>query len=125
MLAAAVSRPSQVTLQWLRLCGILSLVMAGVALFFYFTREVHPAELSPTLRRVQVGLLIATIVLILAQLAFVQVAFRATQRFIAGVADTEKELPYYARGATGWGVRMLVEWVSGRMTKSQTRMTNQ
>jgi leucyl aminopeptidase len=34
---------------------------------------------------------------------------------IAGVADTEKELPYYAKGATGWGVRILVEWaVSGR-----------
>ncbi len=33
---------------------------------------------------------------------------------IAGVADTEKELPYYAKGATGWGVRTLVEWVEGR-----------
>src|SRR6185437_3151402 len=33
---------------------------------------------------------------------------------IAGVADTEKELPYYARGATGWGVRTLVEWVTSR-----------
>jgi leucyl aminopeptidase len=35
---------------------------------------------------------------------------------IAGVADTEKELPYYARGATGWGVRTLVEWVTARIT---------
>jgi leucyl aminopeptidase len=33
---------------------------------------------------------------------------------IAGVADTEKELPYYAKGATGWGVRTLVEWVNSR-----------
>ncbi len=33
---------------------------------------------------------------------------------IAGVADTEKELPYYAKGATGWGVRTLVNWVEGR-----------
>ena len=33
---------------------------------------------------------------------------------IAGVADTEKELPYYAKGATGWGVRTLVEWVGAR-----------
>lgn len=33
---------------------------------------------------------------------------------IAGVADTEKELPLYARGSTGWGVRTLVEWVSRR-----------
>ena len=34
---------------------------------------------------------------------------------IAGVADTDKELPYYAKGATGWGVRTLVEWVSSRI----------
>ncbi|MGB7156775.1 MAG: leucyl aminopeptidase [Tepidisphaeraceae bacterium] len=33
---------------------------------------------------------------------------------IAGVADTDKELPYYARGSTGWGVRTLIEWVSAR-----------
>jgi leucyl aminopeptidase len=33
---------------------------------------------------------------------------------IAGVADTEKELPYYAKGATGWGVRTLVEWVRSK-----------
>ena len=88
MLAAAVSRASQVTLNWLRLCGILALVMAGVGLFFYFTRPpyAHPATLSPQLRRVQIGLLIATVVLVLAQLAFVQVAWRRTQRFLAGVA---------------------------------------
>jgi leucyl aminopeptidase len=30
---------------------------------------------------------------------------------IAGVADTEKDLPYYGKGATGWGVRTLLEWV--------------
>ena len=33
---------------------------------------------------------------------------------IAGVADTEKELACYGKGATGWGVRTLVEWVLGR-----------
>jgi leucyl aminopeptidase len=33
---------------------------------------------------------------------------------IAGVADTEKKLPYYAIGATGWGVRTLVRWVESR-----------
>jgi leucyl aminopeptidase len=33
---------------------------------------------------------------------------------IAGVADTEKELPYLGKGATGWGVRTLVEWVESR-----------
>lgn len=31
---------------------------------------------------------------------------------IAGVADTEKDLPLYGKGATGWGVRTLVEWAS-------------
>lgn len=38
---------------------------------------------------------------------------------IAGVADTEKELPYYAKGATGWGVRTLVRWVSGRCKETR------
>jgi leucyl aminopeptidase len=33
---------------------------------------------------------------------------------IAGVADTEKDLPYYAKGATGWGVRTLVNWIENR-----------
>jgi leucyl aminopeptidase len=33
---------------------------------------------------------------------------------IAGVADTEKELPYYGKGATGWGVRLLLEWAIAR-----------
>ncbi len=32
---------------------------------------------------------------------------------IAGVGDTEKDMPYYAKGATGWGVRGLVEWLTG------------
>ncbi len=34
---------------------------------------------------------------------------------IAGVADTEKELPLYAKGATGWGVRTLLAWLGGRI----------
>ena len=34
---------------------------------------------------------------------------------IAGVADTEKEQPFYAKGATGWGVRTLVNWVTARV----------
>ena len=33
---------------------------------------------------------------------------------IAGVADTEKELPLYAKGATGYGVRTLFEWLHRR-----------
>jgi hypothetical protein len=30
------------------------------------------------------------------------------------VADTEKELPYYGKGATGWGIRTLVKWIEMR-----------
>ena len=41
----------------------------------------------------------------------------------AGVADTDKELPYYARGATGWGVRTLVEWVSSRVAPVEAHVT--
>ena len=37
---------------------------------------------------------------------------------IAGVADTEKDMPYYGKGATGWGVRTLLKWV---LEKSETR----
>ncbi|MEA2710817.1 MAG: hypothetical protein QOF78_3418 [Phycisphaerales bacterium] len=86
MLSAAISSPQQVTLHWLRLCGILALVLAAVALFFYFGREAHPAPLAPRMRNVQVGLLVTSVVLILGQLAFVQSAFRRTQRVIAAAA---------------------------------------
>lgn len=34
---------------------------------------------------------------------------------IAGMADTEKELPYYSKGSVAWGVRTLVEWVAGKV----------
>ena len=33
---------------------------------------------------------------------------------IAGVADTERDLPLSGKGATGWGVRTLVEWASNQ-----------
>ena len=33
---------------------------------------------------------------------------------IAGVADIEKDLPYYAKGATGWGVRTLINWATAQ-----------
>jgi leucyl aminopeptidase len=35
---------------------------------------------------------------------------------IAGVADTEKETPLYTKGATGYGVRTLFEWLTARAT---------
>jgi len=37
---------------------------------------------------------------------------------IAGVADSDKESAMYAKGATGWGVRTLVEWVRRRVHPS-------
>jgi leucyl aminopeptidase len=35
---------------------------------------------------------------------------------IAGVADTEKELPYVGRGSTGYGVRTMLNWVESKAT---------
>jgi hypothetical protein len=75
MLAAAISDPRQVILRWLRLAGILALSMAGLSVFF--ASRQNPQRLYP---------LIPPIVFILAQLAFVQVAWRRTQRFLAGIA---------------------------------------
>ena len=40
---------------------------------------------------------------------------------IAGVADTDKDLPYYEKGATGWGVRTLVEWASAHGSLAAVR----
>src|SRR2546423_1128201 len=83
MLAAAVSDPRAVTLHWLRLGGILALCMGGLGAFFYVQRG--PAPDVPALyRRVQVGLVVATIVCVLGQLAFVQVERRGAQRGLAG-----------------------------------------
>ncbi len=85
MLAAAVSSPRQVTVHWLRLSGILALCFAGLAVFFVMRREPLP-DVSHVYRRIQSGMLVATVVAILAQLAFVQTLFRRTQRLFAGVA---------------------------------------
>jgi hypothetical protein len=79
MLAAAISDPQQVTLLWLRLCGILALAMAGLSAFFLFRREGGAS-------RDMVVLTSATMIAILAQLAFVQVAWRRTQQWLACLA---------------------------------------
>ena len=85
MLASAVSNPADVTLNWLRLAGILALCMFGLGMVFYVWRP--PAvEMAPVMRRVQVGLLVATGVCVLGQLAFVQMAWRRTQRLLAAAA---------------------------------------
>src|SRR2546421_6161058 len=77
MLAAAASDPRQVTLNWLRLAGILALAMSGLGMFF-FTRGGQPKTLF-----VPVAGMIAAI---LGQVAFVQLAARRTQRALAIVA---------------------------------------
>lgn len=86
MLAAAVSNPREVTLQWLRLAGIIALTMSGLAGAFYAFDVRDSANTSIILQRVQVGLLVVTGLLVLAQLGFVQVAWRRTQRIFAAMA---------------------------------------
>jgi hypothetical protein len=79
MLAAAISDPKQVTLNWLRLCGILALVMAGLSMSFLFRRE-RPATTF------EIAYAIAAIAAILGQLAFVQIAWLKTQQVMAALA---------------------------------------
>jgi hypothetical protein len=79
MLAAWIPRPADVTLHWLRLAGIIALVMAGLSLFFFHRREIpatHP----------QVFHYLLVILLILVQLAAAQISLRHLQRWIAFLA---------------------------------------
>src|SRR5688572_18545298 len=85
MLAAAVSDPKQVTLNWLRLAGIIALCFVALGAFFYLTRA-SPADTPAFFRRVQAGLMIATAASVLAQLATAQVAMRRAQRVLAAAA---------------------------------------
>jgi hypothetical protein len=79
MLAAAVSDPKQVTLQWLRLCGIIALSVAGVSMFFLFRRSTG----ATSEMWIANGVLAAVI---LGQLAFVQVAQLRWQNVLAWLA---------------------------------------
>lgn len=85
LLAAAVSDPKQVTLHWLRLAGILALSVGGLALFFFLRREVPP-EVTARYHRTLLGQMIVTLLLVLAQLAFVQIDWKRTQRVFASLA---------------------------------------
>ena len=85
LLAAAVEHPRHVTLHWLRLAGILALAFAGLAIFFVLRRE-PSGDATALYRRIQSGMLVATVVLILAQLAFVQTLFLRVQRACAASA---------------------------------------
>src|SRR5687768_12112146 len=85
MLAAALSDPRQVTLQWLRLAGVIALCMTGLCVYFFVTRDAV-ANTPAFFRRIQVGLLVSTALAVLSQLAFAQLAKRRTQRILASAA---------------------------------------
>ena len=85
MLAAAVSDPNLVTLNWLRLAGIIALSVGALAVFFHLQRGADEA-LPLFYRRMQTGLLAATLAAVMGQLAFVQTAWRRTQRGLAAAA---------------------------------------
>lgn len=81
MLAVAISDPKQVTLLWLRLGGIIALSLSGLALFFHLKN------------RMEVPYVVAAffaffpiVLCVLGQLAFVQMAWRSTQRVFAVLA---------------------------------------
>jgi hypothetical protein len=85
LFAAAVSDPRQVTLQWLRLAGIIALAAGGLGLFFFLQRDV-PAEVTALYHRIILGQIIATLLLVLGQLAFVQIDWKRTQRVLGFAA---------------------------------------
>jgi hypothetical protein len=78
MLASAIPKPRDVTLQWLRLCGIIAITMLALSAFFWTRRIVHnPSE------RIYLAV---ECVLILLQLALVQTARPVAARFAAILA---------------------------------------
>lgn len=83
MLAVVVSDPNQVTLNWLRLAGILALCFAGLANFWFWRSGGFVAPDLMSLIRLGMVLAIASIAM---QLGLVQVAWRQMQRVCAGLA---------------------------------------
>jgi hypothetical protein len=79
MLAAGICDPKQVTLNYLRLAGILALSAAGLSLFFLF-KGPEAAD------RREVFMTLAVFVAILAQLATVQIGWRTSQRILSLMA---------------------------------------
>ena len=78
MLSAALVHPRSVTLRWLRLAGLIALAMLGLEGFFLFRRDL-PAGRGELML---FGLCAAAV---LAQIGFVQVAWRKTQRLFAAI----------------------------------------
>jgi hypothetical protein len=79
MLAAAVPDPKDVTLNWLRLAGILALALLALSGYFYVRGDLPRSALTSWLYGLMIGL-------VLAQLAFAQTDVRRTQRLCAGLA---------------------------------------
>jgi hypothetical protein len=85
MFAAAVPRPNDVTLRWLRLAGIIALVMAGLSVYLWLRRDGGHST-------VDAWLFAGVVILILGQLTMTQIAQANAQRvlaiaaFVAGAA---------------------------------------
>src|SRR4051812_41321451 len=84
MLAAAIPDPRDVTLNWLRLSGILALVFSTLALVLIVSHGLHGA--NSDWEPVYLTLFGLTIFLVLVQLGFAQVGWRTTQRLASAVS---------------------------------------
>jgi hypothetical protein len=78
MLAVVISNPREVTLNWLRLAGILALVFFGVGAALFLRHDPEGMELLVALCAAPIGILL--------QLAFAQTARRVLQRLAAGMS---------------------------------------
>lgn len=99
MFAAAVPNPKEVTLNWLRLAGIIALALLALSIYF-FLHSGQPRVAQAFILYALVG------TAILAQLAFVQISFRQTQRlcaflaFVTGILLPALALPNWASAVT-------------------------
>ena len=77
LLAAAIPDPNQVTVQWLRLAGIIALCLCGLSGYFFFDQSATPIR--------QAAFFAATAILILIHLALSQLARLRAQRIVGFV----------------------------------------
>ena len=84
LLAAAISDPNQVTLLWLRLCGIIALSLTGLSLFFFAKAEQF--ELSHSTGPIAMFAFGPMILFVLLQVAGSQIPWRRIQRIYALLA---------------------------------------
>lgn len=82
MLAVAISNPREVTLQWLRLAGILALVFFGVGIAVFVRCESFRSLIE---RRELLIPCLASVAAVLLQLACAQTARRTSQRCAAAI----------------------------------------